>query len=342
MEAVINKKLGIFFTVLALLSFALPTASNGALEGCPDTWRIDTSKYPNQELTDAKNKLGADMVATIVDQQITQYRGELGEMSKVDNLLKQRDYRFAFYYLYGESNVATTVKVEVKNCPSPRNFVFNILYRDFVPEGVRPPIAAPDSISPWETLSAADWANKNPQFFNDFKMQESFPEYFTQRKQAINSTIAQTLNNKAPIKYLRLNTLVLGGTGRSSRNGDYGDHGPVALTEGCIKLLDDGWQPMELAFGKKCTFGWLVTNLGRYAVLEPFILDLTLPTPISQTSAKAFKNCTELNKVYPGGVARPGAVNAGGATKLTPIYSKKLYDLNKKSDRDKDGIACEK
>ena len=64
--------------------------------------------------------------------------------------------------------------------------------------------------------------------------------------------------------------------------------------------------------------------------------------PISQASAKAFKNCTALNKVYPGGVALPGAVNAGGATKLAPKYSKKLYDLNKKSDRDKDGIACEK
>jgi hypothetical protein len=63
---------------------------------------------------------------------------------------------------------------------------------------------------------------------------------------------------------------------------------------------------------------------------------------ISQASAKAFKNCTELNKVYPGGVALPGAVNKGGVTKLAPKVSKKLYDANKKSDRDKDGIACEK
>ena len=64
--------------------------------------------------------------------------------------------------------------------------------------------------------------------------------------------------------------------------------------------------------------------------------------PISQASAKTFKNCTALNKVYPGGVALPGAVNAGGKTKLTPKFNKKLYEANKKSDRDKDGIACEK
>ena len=62
----------------------------------------------------------------------------------------------------------------------------------------------------------------------------------------------------------------------------------------------------------------------------------------SNAAAKKFKNCTELNKVYPGGVALPGAINAGGATKKEPKYDKALYTANKKSDRDKDGIACEK
>ncbi len=74
-------------------------------------------------------------------------------------------------------------------------------------------------------------------------------------------------------------------------------------------------------------------------------LSLGLVIGMSQTTyaaAKKFKNCTELNKVYPGGVALPGAVNAGGATKKEPKYDKALYTANKKSDRDKDGIACEK
>jgi hypothetical protein len=62
----------------------------------------------------------------------------------------------------------------------------------------------------------------------------------------------------------------------------------------------------------------------------------------SNAAAKKFKNCTELNKVYPGGVALPGAVNAGGVTKKEPKYDKALYQANKKSDRDGDGIACEK
>ena len=70
-------------------------------------------------------------------------------------------------------------------------------------------------------------------------------------------------------------------------------------------------------------------------------LVITFPTQ-SNAAAKKFKNCTELNKVYPGGVALPGAVNAGGVTKKEPKYDKTLYIANKSSDRDKDGIACEK
>lgn len=73
------------------------------------------------------------------------------------------------------------------------------------------------------------------------------------------------------------------------------------------------------------------------------VLGLTISfNPISNAAAKKFKNCKELNKVYPGGVALPGAVNAGGATKKEPKYDKALYTANKKSDRDGDGIACEK
>ena len=72
-----------------------------------------------------------------------------------------------------------------------------------------------------------------------------------------------------------------------------------------------------------------------------FLMLFVTPLP-SLAAAKKFKNCTELNKVYPGGVALPGAVNAGGATKKEPKYDKALYTANKSSDRDKDGIACEK
>ena len=79
----------------------------------------------------------------------------------------------------------------------------------------------------------------------------------------------------------------------------------------------------------------------KIILLASFLVVGFLGIP-ANAAAKKFKNCTELNKVYPGGVALPGAVNAGGATKKEPKYDKALYNANKKSDRDKDGIACEK
>ena len=77
-------------------------------------------------------------------------------------------------------------------------------------------------------------------------------------------------------------------------------------------------------------------------LIATLILGFSLSGSSANAAAKVFKNCTELNKVYPGGVALPGAVNSGGLTKKVPKYDKALYNANKKSDRDKDGIACEK
>ena len=57
---------------------------------------------------------------------------------------------------------------------------------------------------------------------------------------------------------------------------------------------------------------------------------------------KKFSNCTELNKVYPGGVAKSAkSVNKGGKIKKTPTVNAKVYAENSSKDRDKDGIACE-
>ncbi|MFE6994941.1 excalibur calcium-binding domain-containing protein [Microbacterium sp. NPDC057659] len=60
-----------------------------------------------------------------------------------------------------------------------------------------------------------------------------------------------------------------------------------------------------------------------------------------------YKNCTALNKVYKGGVAKAGVkynkVNGKNrAFKVKPMINTALYNANRKLDRDKDGIACEK
>ena len=61
--------------------------------------------------------------------------------------------------------------------------------------------------------------------------------------------------------------------------------------------------------------------------------------------AKVYKNCTELNKTYKHGVGKPGAKDkVSGSSKPVTNFTKNkaVYDANAKSDRDKDGIACEK
>jgi hypothetical protein len=80
----------------------------------------------------------------------------------------------------------------------------------------------------------------------------------------------------------------------------------------------------------------------KFLVLTVCVVLSTVSLSTANAAAKVFKNCTELNKVYPGGIAKPGAVNKGGATKKEPTIDAALYKANKKSDRDGDGIACEK
>lgn len=83
-------------------------------------------------------------------------------------------------------------------------------------------------------------------------------------------------------------------------------------------------------------------SLKSHTFLLALVFSFASLVTIDESVAKTFNNCTELNKVYRGGVAMPGAVNSGGKTRFAPKFSKKLYLENQKSDRDKDGIACER
>jgi hypothetical protein len=76
-----------------------------------------------------------------------------------------------------------------------------------------------------------------------------------------------------------------------------------------------------------------------------------VPADAAPTAVKTYANCTAINRVYSGGIAKAGVkynvVHSGGRTVHRALqgkvkFSTALYDANKKSDRDKDGIACEK
>jgi hypothetical protein len=80
----------------------------------------------------------------------------------------------------------------------------------------------------------------------------------------------------------------------------------------------------------------VVITVSALAVLAPSVAAEAKP-------AKEFKNCTALNKVYPHGVGLPKAKDKTSGDPVRSFKkSKPLYKANKKSDRDGDGIACEK
>ncbi len=71
----------------------------------------------------------------------------------------------------------------------------------------------------------------------------------------------------------------------------------------------------------------------------------------AQAAPTVYKNCTAVQKVYSGGIAKKSVtqnkVTSGGKTtyralKGTVKKDDALYNANKKMDADADGIACEK
>lgn len=133
-----------------------------------------------------------------------------------------------------------------------------------------------------------------------------------------------------------------------------------ASVDGTIDASGNYWQttdPVEIqkyVLDKADSFDWknfikVGNPLQNTDTATPaaarFQIKSTSPAPNASTkpvAARKYANCTELRKVYKGGVARSSNwVNKGSRIKQFPTVSIKTYDLNKGLDRDRDGIVCE-
>jgi hypothetical protein len=118
--------------------------------------------------------------------------------------------------------------------------------------------------------------------------------------------------------------------------------------EGCVNSwmeLDKDWgtQGPILRFGGNAKTPQ--SSLAFASVPQPTTTPTATPTATAKPAPKPvkYKNCTALNVVYPGGVAKSASSkNKGGKIRLAQVVNSKLYDLNKSLDRDKDGLACER
>lgn len=90
-----------------------------------------------------------------------------------------------------------------------------------------------------------------------------------------------------------------------------------------------------------------MTLRASLAVVIAACAALAIPVASADAAPKPVRygSCEALNKVYRHGVARPGAKDqVRGATKPVTNFTinLKVYQLNTRLDRDRDGIACEK
>ena len=70
---------------------------------------------------------------------------------------------------------------------------------------------------------------------------------------------------------------------------------------------------------------------------------LVLGVSSAAAAATDYANCSELNADYPHGVGQAGAVDSTSGTPVTTFtVDDDRYEANSESDRDGDGIACEK
>ncbi len=147
--------------IIILLSISTPP-SRAVTDGCPETWRIDTSSLKGyEELQQAKSRLGVDMVLGQPVIQYQNYSGELGSMPapKDKGLLTFEDV-----YLYGKTQVQWKIEVQVRNCLNKVTFLIN--------RGTLSEFLGFKTIS--TNVDPQAWASANERVFSDFTKAAQF------------------------------------------------------------------------------------------------------------------------------------------------------------------------
>lgn len=129
------------------------------------------------------------------------------------------------------------------------------------------------------------------------------------------------------------------------------------------KTDSSGTVTIPLTYGqtKAGSYSWRLVSTNPYGVTSvtpAYTLKRTAATaakPSTTTAAKpapkpaavvVYKNCTELNKVYPHGVAKLGGKDLVSGKLRSPqpkfVVNTPVYNANIARDADKDGVACEK
>ena len=269
------------------MTFGLSAKSYAATDGCPDTWSIDTTKYPNQELIDAKKRLGVNMAETIQIKMI-EFKGPLGVMPSDNGLIGYAGIN-PLAYLYYDSQIQTTIKVEVKDCPNTAtfNFVSNWLNKDR---------------EKFETTTASGFANQFPERFTDFKKQQIFSESIAQLEKRLKEMIAvrvKTGMKQIPFQFIDASHP---SNSRSIEIGRISLY-TFALTPKCLAqnantfAIVGGIGDCEFAIGALASNGAARTIY----LFDPFTINLSLKNSITCIKGKTTKKVSGTNPKCPKG-----------------------------------------
>jgi hypothetical protein len=242
----------VFGLVLSLTPFA-----NAATEGCPDTWKIDTtSRAGYDQLLQAKNRLGSDLA---LGQPVTQYLNYAGELGALVAPKSRGALTLEDVYLYGKTQVQWKIDVQVKNCPGTTSFVINLgtLTDSF---GIKDMSLNVDPQA---------WANANESSFVDFTKAAQFGACIEAWKLRFSPP-----NIRAE---LRGTTLLLTGFGLMIRRASYpipcGLRGPTMgyqdLTPECRSLTESFDRSVAIKKGGSCDIALSVSPRNGDLVVFP-------------------------------------------------------------------------
>jgi len=291
------KKFLITAHCILLLSTGISTPAYAATDGCPETWTIDTSQFPSNELRMAKAKLGPNMILSDAEVQIIEYRGEDGISPKIENLhtlISKDSQGFTLFwrsllYHYGQSTVQYTQRVEVKGC-SPRQFTF----LQKVPTGG---IGGDytNSALKIKKMNSKEWADQNTQEFIDFKSPSNFSEYLkkiTSEKLSFASKVRPYRTNE---NFVTPNLLAPPSTQGSGLSGKQSLI-PQLLTPECLMFaLDDNEKQFNpvVKINQVCKFSWSV-QIFKPKSAEEMVNELVIfdeVTPVSYSKSGTSITC---------------------------------------------------
>ena len=231
------------------LTVALAPVANAETEGCPDTWRVNSSRDAGyKELLAAKQQLGGDMV---IDEGIwiyTDYSGELGPLPKPRQRLDINDV-----YLYGNTKITLKYSVQVKNCPGATEFNFNL--------GT---LKGDRSIA--LDVDSKKWASDNQSAFIDFVQANNFSQCL-----ANNIKVLQT-PGKVHIEYEVGRLKFISPLTSSCGTGLL----LIEKTPSCKESFSWGpWTRISITLGSKCVFayGSLMGTKNSIEIFENFTID---------------------------------------------------------------------